>query len=57
MTSTDLKFISIAILLVVMALIIGAGKELEQKHDKKVITTNTITYHLSVEILTVRKVK
>lgn len=57
MTSTDLKFISIAILLVTMALIIGAGKELEQKHDKKVITTNTTTYHLSIEILTVRKVK
>lgn len=56
MNSTDLKIIIIAITLVVMALIIGAGKELEQKHDKKTITTNTITYHLSIEKLTIKKV-
>ena len=56
MNSTDLKIIIIAITLVVMALIIGAGKELEQKHDKKIITTSTTTYHLSIEKLTIKKV-
>ena len=57
MNSTDLKIIIIAITLVIMALIIGAGKELEQKHDKKIITTNTTTtYHLSIEKLTIKKV-
>ena len=56
MNSTDLKIIIIAITLVIMALIIGAGKELEQKHDKKIITTSTTTYHLSIEKLTIKKV-